>query len=205
MIRDRQTGFTLVELLIALTLMGLILTVVYGGLRLGMRSWEAGEAQTGRVNEVRVVYDFVRRQLQQSLEVYANTERGRVIAFVGEPQQVQLVTPLLEHLGRGGLYQVTLDRVDNGGTDSLRMRWRPFQTGIPGVTQSDDDETASEEAVLLTEVTDLEWAYFGATQPNEAPVWADRWDNLLVRPLLVRLKLSVRGEPWPPLVVRLDS
>lgn len=200
----KQAGFTLVELLIALTLMGLILTVVYGGMRLGMRSWEAGEAQTARVNEVRVVYDFIRRQLQQSIEIYVNTDRGRVIAFTGESQQVQLVTPLLEHLGRGGLYQVDLDRVDNGDSDSLRMRWRPFQSGVPGESLA-VNEDATEEALLLNDVTALEWAYFGATQPGEAPVWAERWDNLLVRPLLVRLTLSVRGEPWPPLVVRLDS
>ncbi|NEX17237.1 MAG: general secretion pathway protein GspJ, partial [Halochromatium sp.] len=37
----RGRGFTLVELLIALSLIGIITLLLFSGLRLGSRSWEA--------------------------------------------------------------------------------------------------------------------------------------------------------------------
>ena len=50
--RLRQGGFTLLELLIAITLLGLILVLLFGGLRLGMRSWDAGQLNVDTMNTV---------------------------------------------------------------------------------------------------------------------------------------------------------
>ena len=46
--RRAQRGFTLVEVLIAISLLGLMLVILFGGLRLGGRSWDAIEQRTGR-------------------------------------------------------------------------------------------------------------------------------------------------------------
>ena len=45
-----QSGFTLLELVVAITLMGLVLVMLYSGLRLGLTSWDNGEqrAETQR-------------------------------------------------------------------------------------------------------------------------------------------------------------
>ena len=37
---DGEAGFTLLELLISMTLLGLLMLVVLGGLRFGARAWE---------------------------------------------------------------------------------------------------------------------------------------------------------------------
>ena len=39
-----QTGFTLLELVVAITLMGVVLVLLYSGLRLGLNGWDGGEA-----------------------------------------------------------------------------------------------------------------------------------------------------------------
>ena len=123
--RHRQRGFTLLELLIAMTLMGLVLGLLYGGLRLGARSWDAGEQRAERINEMQAVHDFIRRQIRQSLEVFRNTRQGRVLAFQGESRRLLIVAPMFEYLGQGGLYYIEFDVLQDVDGDVLRMRWHP--------------------------------------------------------------------------------
>ncbi len=57
----RQHGFTLLELLLALTLVSLIVVLAYGSLRIGIRAWEKGEQGTGQ--KERVVLQLLQRQV----------------------------------------------------------------------------------------------------------------------------------------------
>ncbi len=114
---NNQTGFTLLELLIAMALMSLVLVMLYGGLRLGMRSWDAGEQRAESVNEVRLIEDFIRRQLRQSMTVYReDPEQGQAVVFEGQADSLTFVAPLLSYLGMGGLYVIQFDVVQNQGT-----------------------------------------------------------------------------------------
>ena len=201
----RQTGFTLLELLIAMTLMGLVLGLLYGGLRLGARSWDAGEQRAEQINEMQAVYDFIRRQLRQSLEVFFNSRQGRVLAFQGESQRLLIVAPMLQHLGQGGLYFIEFDVVQNVDNNALRMRWYPFQPGDLDRRDNDIDMQDAEETILLSDVVDIKWAYFGINSVGEEPDWFDEWDNLLQSPTLIRMSLSTRESVWPDLVVRLTN
>ena len=38
-------GFTLVEILVAITLLGLLMAALFGGVQLGVRAWESSEAE----------------------------------------------------------------------------------------------------------------------------------------------------------------
>lgn len=61
--RSVSNGFTLLELLISLTIMGVILVIVFGALRIGARAWEKGEADVEAHQRERVVLNLVRRQI----------------------------------------------------------------------------------------------------------------------------------------------
>src|SRR5207245_763424 len=56
-------GFTLVELLVALTLFALLATVLSGALRLVGRSWEGGEAKVAQLDEMRQAQTLLRSQI----------------------------------------------------------------------------------------------------------------------------------------------
>jgi general secretion pathway protein J len=196
----RSSGFTLIELLIAMSLMGIVLVLLYGGLRLGMRGWESGERHATQLNDTQLAQDFIRRQLRQSVSAFRNDEQQgrRVIVFEGETQRLGVVTPMLEYLGMGGLYVMQLDRVEADGIDHLRLRWYPYRpTG-----EGEDD---AQETLLLDDVNQVEWAYYGFEQDAQEPRWFDRWENDQQRPLLVRLSWSVHGEAWPDLMVPLTD
>jgi len=200
-----QTGFTLLELLIAMALMGLVLVMLYGSLRLGMRSWDVGEQRAESVNEVRLIEDFIRRQLRQSMTVYReDSEQGQVVVFEGEADRLTFVAPMLNYLGLGGLYVIQFDVVQDQGTDRLRMRWSPYRPIVESALQS-KETPAPEETILVEGVSDLQWEYFGVLEDEQEPQWYERWQSVEQRPQLVRLNLSVQEQRWPDLVARLSN
>ncbi|MCK7491836.1 MAG: type II secretion system GspH family protein [Comamonadaceae bacterium] len=84
----RQTGFTLLELVVAITLMGLVLVVLYSGLRLGLNGWDSGEQRAEATNRLRLVQEFLRRQLAQSMTVYQTSDKQeRAVVFSGQAEQ----------------------------------------------------------------------------------------------------------------------
>lgn len=193
-------GFTLIELVVAITLMGLVLVALYSGLRLGLNSSESGEQRAEAINRLRSAQEFLRRQLAQSMTVYQTNDQQQPIAvFTGSPDRIEFVAPMLTHLGQGGLYRIRVET----GDGRLRLRWRIYVR--------DDSEAGEErETVLLDKVSTVEWAYFGPEQDDESgqkpqnpPRWRSEWPNGKRRPLLVRLNLNLDGEPWPDLVVAL--
>lgn len=198
-----QKGFTLLELLIAISLMAVLMVVLYGGLNTGMRSWQAGLDQTERVNEMRLVTGFLRTQLRQSMTVYRNDpDQGRVVFFEGDDTGLGWVAPMLSWLGLGGLYFVQLDWSDDDD-GVLRLRWQPYRPG-DAVTES-LDEDATRETVLLVGVSDFAVEYYGSPEPGADPEWRELWENPAERPLLIRLSLAKAGRPWPTLTVALTN
>ena len=192
----RQTGFTLLELVVAITLMGLVLVVLYSGLRLGLNSWDSGEARAEATNRLRLVEEFLRRQLAQSMTVYrTNEQQERSVVFAGQANRIEFVAPMLAQLGQGGLYRVRIEASDG----RLMIRWRPYLPSDPGAGEE-------RESVLLEGVSALEWAYFGPERDDDPqPQWRSAWTSPARRPLLVRLNLTLQGESWPDLVVALSE
>jgi general secretion pathway protein J len=191
----RRAGFTLLELVVAIALMGLVLVVLYSGLRLGLNGSDSGEQRAEATNRLRLVQEFLRRQLAQSMTVYRiDDKQEKVVVFAGQPNGIEFVAPMLTQLGQGGLYRVRM----GVGDGRLWMRWRLYQP---------DDPAAGEEreTVLLEGVSAAEWAYFGPERDSdqEPPRWRSDWSSTERRPLLVRLNLTQQGEPWPDLVASL--
>ena len=192
----RQAGFTLLELVVAITLMGLVLVVLYSGLRLGMNGWDSGEQRAEATNRLRLVQEFLRRQLAQSMTVYqTNDEQERVVVFAGQANTIEFVAPMLAQLGQGGLYRVRVEASDG----RLWIRWRPYLPADPSAGEERETE-------LLDGVSAVEWAYFGPEGDDDSqPQWRSDWTSPERRPVLVRLNLNLRGEPWPDLVVALTE
>lgn len=195
-----QRGFTLLELVVAITLMGLILAALYGGMRLGINSWDTGEHRAEVTNRLRLTQEFLRRLLTVSVPAFrGNEQQERVVTFTGNSEQISFVAPLLAQFGQGGLHLIQIYAA-NG---RLMLRWHPY---LP----ADLEAGTAQEAVLMEGVTEVEWGYFGAEKaapPEEAvpSTWQSAWTQASFRPKLVRLNLNMSGGTWPDLVVALSD
>ena len=61
----RERGFTLLEMLIAMTLMALLAVGLTSGLRLGVRVWDGADERRLAVQEQQAAYILLRRTLTQ--------------------------------------------------------------------------------------------------------------------------------------------
>lgn len=196
--RNGEAGFTLVELLLAIAILGLIMSVLGGGLRLGARAWQAGEARLEDGAEARLARAFIRRQLteMQPIPRPAGRDARRLIEFDGKRESIAFVGLMPPHLGLGGLYAISLARVE----DSLLLRHRRFDADAEeGMPQEE-----AQDRILADGVDRIEFAYFGANGGGTAADWHMRWDDAESLPQLVRLRVALRGrdrEHWPELVV----
>ena len=61
----RARGFTLIELVLALTILGTMLLLLYSGLSFALRSWDAGDVNGRLTMDRRIGANFLRRELSE--------------------------------------------------------------------------------------------------------------------------------------------
>lgn len=194
-----QSGLTLVELIIALSLTVFIMLAVFSGLHLAVGSSERGTSHSEDVNQIRVVRDWIRRRIETAKPVLVEPDSGNpVVSFRGDPSEVRLVSPLPAHLGGGGLYmiQIGVDEDFTGSHLSVKYHLRH-----PDVT---DGAEPSKQKRLLEAVNAVRFRYYGARNENEAPAWRGQWHDAEMLPALVSLELGFADpsrKGWITLIV----
>lgn len=199
--RTRAAGFTLLELLIAMSLLGFILALLFAGMRLGARSWDAGEALAEKSAHMAALQGFLRRELSQAVPYKWKKKPDMNLAFIGQPGFIRLVAPISVRSGPGGRFQIGLDLAQENERGQLVMR-----TAMPDLNTVDFSALANAAPTVLAEqVAELSFAYFGADNKDAPPYWREQWGNQETEqrlPLLIRVRIRFRdGRAWPDLVV----
>jgi general secretion pathway protein J len=200
--RLRQGGFTLLELLIAITLLGLILVLLFGGLRLGMRSWDAGQLNVDTMNTVRSVEGFLRGELGRVYPYRWKKGLGQRMAFLGERYKLSFVAPLPSRIGGGGLYVMSMMLEQNG--DEKRIVWKqlPVSAQMQDFSMLEDAREMELVSAELSGVEEVWLTYFGPESDGAEPAWKDRWENDKRLPQLIRVQIRLKhGAEWPDFVV----
>jgi general secretion pathway protein J len=194
---SRVRGFTLLEMLIGMTLLGFILSLLFAGLNLGMRSWEAGEQRMVTSSQQAVIIDFIRRTLEQTYPLYWRLDNEERLAFVGETGSLRIVAPVPMPGGGSSNYLVAIDLIEGEKGRDLAMRWHVPDPRAPGFGPAEE----AKPKVLAKAVREVAFAYFGAENDIDEPAWHDQWLDQKTPPELIRLKLTMEnGETWPDIV-----
>ena len=199
------SGFTLLELLIAITLLGLIAVLLAGGVRLGARVWETADEHAEALAQLEVVQGFLRRQLSQTYPLrLVDADSRSHSAFQGGPETLQFAVLAPPQFGFGGFYLLAIDLTETAEGRQLRLTARQYHPEM--IERPEAGEVR--ETVLLDRVAAVEFSYFGAPVPDEPPFWQEHWGGEGERaselPALVRLRLAFErddGRYWPELVV----
>lgn len=200
--QSTQRGFTLLELLISLTLLGLILVLLFGGLRLGVRSWDSVQARVDNLNSVRSVEGFLRRELEGIAPYRWKVGTSQRYAFVGERHKVNFVAPLPSRIGGGGLYAIALELEQTSAGRRLTWKQAPLDVRMQDFSALDPIQELVLVASELKTVDDIWLSYFGSETETSPPRWVERWDSSSKMPLLVRIQVRFAdGSEWPDFVV----
>jgi general secretion pathway protein J len=185
-----EDGFTLVELLVALTLMGLLSLVLFGGLHFGRRVWEASEAETAADNRIRAFQVAFAELLARAYpEVNKGDPSRRAIEFAGEPARISFLTP--DPNASGQLIRATFSK---HGSKLLEA--------VASELAREKSETIVDPR--LPEIARLRFAYYGVLLRGQKPAWHAQWTDTTMLPerVSVHVDFAERRLAWPELVVR---
>jgi general secretion pathway protein J len=200
-----SAGFTLVELLLALSLMSMLLALAYGGLRASTRATDKGQAILEDSSRIRMAHQFVRKQLNQMMPlVFAESEnRQERTVFEGEARKIRYVAPMPGYLGFGGPQVQELAIVSGDNGDQLVLSHALLQ-GF-----EENNLYLRDPIVLMEKIDFAEFNFLGFDENGELGGWTSQWEQPTVLPQSVSLKIEfVEGVyiHWPLLTaaVRVD-
>ena len=194
----RMRGFTLIEVMLAISLVALVMAMAYGGFRAAVRASNTGEVIIEENNRLRVVQQFVRRQLMlaQALDIEEEAD-GERIRFLGDRDRVRFVSPMPGYLSYGGPYvqQLSIERGMEGY--ELVYYYAMYNGYEPG------DIEAHDGIVLLEGLARGEFHFLGMDPEDQEVFWADFWEMTDELPMAVAVEIDLErehGQVWPDLI-----
>lgn len=198
-------GFTLVELLLALSLMSMLLALAYGGLRASTRAADKGQAVLEDSGRIRMAHQFVRKQLNQMapLAFAENGDQQERVVFEGSARKIRYVAPMPGYLGFGGPQVQELEIISGDEGDHLVLSHALLQGFEEGNLYLRDP------IVLLEQIEFAAFGFLGRDETGELTGWVNQWAQPGQLPEAVSLEIEFAEEVyirWPLLMasVRVD-
>ena len=188
-----ERGFTLLELLVSITIVSLLTVSIVFSWRIATTAWSRSSELVEEQRQVAAVQALLRKQVA-AISAYApfSREWRGIVFFQGEQQVARFLSRYsLENRTRSGLYLVEyLITEETDGTKQLLMNetalhnpeeLRRFITGVEQsatgpIQQFLPIERSPKTRVLLTDLEDAHLEYYRpATQLQESGEWVEQW------------------------------
>lgn len=181
MMSDKNRGFTLLELLISLTLLVVIVVIAMGAMQLGSRSVAAGEKKMDSQERFRTVLSLIDAQIQSQLPLTYEEAGNRKYYFRGDGKALRFSTSYSIWSGRKG-YVIVDYRVEAASTGRDVLSASEQIPGIDGHWNTH-----------LLEATGISFDYFYKDPTEEKGKWLELLPEGTIIPEKIRFRLT-RGE-----------
>lgn len=172
----RETGFTLLEVIIAIAILSLTTLIIGSGFRLGINAWEKGDKETGEIQRLRVLSSMLSQQIM-SAHPYKMKFEDRdepAVIFTGESHSLMFVT--------------TVTGPSFGGFKWVKYLYRDgsllYKEGLLPDKKMEEKSKSGEE-IIDADIDDIRFAYL-----SDDGEWKDSWDYGENLPRAVQVKIS---------------
>ncbi len=171
------SGFTLLELLISMTILTLIFVAILGAIRVGSKSWEGGELRAEENQRTRTLFDSLARELTMlyPLRIPAQDVTKDVIVFRGKSDSLEFATLPQSYGAAPFSHMIRIVRYSVESEQGLIST-----ESYPLVGPATAFATQEGRAKGLDErVTEVRFRYLvpeGRPEDNLPAQWRDSWD-----------------------------
>jgi general secretion pathway protein J len=205
---QKNKGFTLIELVIALTLSVVIVVILFAAMRLAYKSQAKGSERIEIDQKIRVMGDRITWLLRGAHPFFIKktADREQKLYFEGESDKIGFVTTSVDSYGKGpedsaGLKWVSVF-IDSEG---LKMREKVF------FLEDVFDDDGGKVYLLDPEVKKLEFEYYDIPEDETQGDWVSGWDSDEKEyiPSAVKFQITFEHEGktivMPEIIVRINA
>jgi general secretion pathway protein J len=178
--RGAHAGFTLLEMLLTITLLSMIVGALLGGLHVGRRAWETGKSYED-VGEIEEASRAIAKQLERAVSrTLTKNGSSQVVAFEGLPESCRFLA-----LSEGGAQWGGLILTELAGSDSADDEiaiWTDVYRPTDGFARS---RASMRRTSAIRKAAYFRLSYFGEVEKGRPPTWSDRWIDRDLLPRLV--------------------
>ena len=198
-----QRGFTLIELIAAITLLAVLTTILMGTVRGAERSTSAANDAVERTEQYARTQAFLREHISGVLPMRWRREVGQPLKFSGAQTSLTYFAPVTSQIAEGGVMWWQLAIAKSQQKSQLVLRRRPSD---PEEKTVPDLSSAEQPIVLADNIEALSISYFDAgDDPLNNPDsgnWVNSWDENSRMPSIIAVRVTeTGGKRWPDLYV----
>lgn len=177
-LRRESRGFTLLELMISIAMLGIIVVIVAGALKLGVQSVEKGERRIEALERIRTSLNTVEAQIQSLTGLTYDDNGEKKSYFKADRDSLQFSTNYSIWGGQKGNTVVSYTvGTDNNGKQSMKA-----SETIVGMSNA-------RETWLMGSFDKIYFEYFSKGPTDEKGSWTDNWTDDVNIPEKIKLHL----------------
>jgi general secretion pathway protein J len=203
MINGNSKGFTLLELVIALTILTVIVVIIFGALRIGIRAWEKGERDVDIRQRQRIVLDLIKRQLASTCVSDVWTRDQQLVPIKGDSKSIEFVSQISLTPGNqlGMVFVKYAVKREKEG-DKERLTFYERSVALPDKKMGGGSSEEGDYSELMSGMKSMEFEYLKEQPEEAASKWQKNWDPEVDKgvPRAVRVTLEEDNEK-PPIYV----
>lgn len=195
---DASPGFTLLELLVSLTIIAVTVVLIMGAFRIGVRAWEKGGRDVETHQRMRAVLDMVSRQISAIRLQQITNEAGETYYLNGTEKSLEFLSAgSLPHREERGIFHLRYAIEQTSDAKQSLV----FSAGPPGSTTAGEPDPP-EVYTLIPGAHLIAFEYLAAVTPEDGLSWQQTWEpgDSAGVPLAVRLTVQ-DNEKTPPVRV----
>jgi general secretion pathway protein J len=171
----KKSGFTLLELILAIAILSIVTLIIGSGFRLGINAWERGESEATETQRLRVLSGLMTQQLKSAYPYRMEIEGKMVEIFRGSPNSVLFVTSLVDS-SYGGFKWVRYVYEDG------ILKYKEGILPDKGLFE----RLSGDEEILESDIGEVRFTYLS----SDGKEWKDSWEFGDGLPGAVRVKIA---------------
>ncbi|MFO1475020.1 MAG: prepilin-type N-terminal cleavage/methylation domain-containing protein [Verrucomicrobiota bacterium] len=188
----RSKAFTLIEIMVALAILGLIVGAVYSSWMAVVRGAESGKRAAAEVQRTRMALRTLEDALNSTRSFAGSIEYYRFLAENGRNATLSFVAKLPESFPRSGRFgSFDVRRITFSLEPAPERGQQLVMRQCPVLMDMDEDEQ-QHPVVLLKDVKEFAMAFWDP----KAGDWMDEWTQTNQLPAKVLVSLKWGGDKW---------